>query len=102
MTLEEKEEREREEKQAVPIHRRSKAETALDILRAIGSERAKPTHILYRANLSWTVLQSYLVRLTEKGLVEKHVDRFYHVTYSLTQEGLEVLQLSPSLFEKLS
>lgn len=51
--------------------RRSKMEMYLDILRAIGSGAEKPTHVMYKANLSWVVMRGFLENLKAQGLVEE-------------------------------
>jgi hypothetical protein len=44
-------------------------ETFCDMLAAIGKGAEKPTHIMYKANLSWNVMQAYLKVLVTQGLV---------------------------------
>ena len=70
--------------------RRSKLETSVDVLRVIAEGATKPTHIMYRANLSWTAMQYYLRSLISRGLVilnggdgRKH--------YELTEKGTALL-----------
>ncbi len=53
--------------------RRSKMEMYLDILRAIGSGAEKPTHVMYKANLSWVVMRGFLENLKAQGLVEEAI-----------------------------
>jgi predicted transcriptional regulator len=63
----------------------------LDILNAIREEGdAKPTHILYKANLSHERLVKYLEDLTAKGLIEVHQDG-ENRTYKMTTKGIEFL-----------
>jgi predicted transcriptional regulator len=63
----------------------------LDILGAIRDEgEAKPTHILYKANLSHERLVKYLDDLTGKGLIEMKKDGDNR-TYSLTPKGVGFL-----------
>ena len=63
---------------------RSALRIHLDILNAVREEGdAKPTHILYKANLSHDRLVKYLDELTGKGLIEVHQDgenRHYIIT----------------------
>ena len=63
----------------------------LDILNAVREEgEAKPTHILYKANLSHERLVRYLDDLTAKGLVEVKQDG-ENRTYRLTTKGVSFL-----------
>lgn len=47
---------------------------------------AKPTRVLYGANLSHERLTKYLEDLEAKGLL-RHLDQGERITYSLTPEG---------------
>lgn len=60
------------------IVRRSKTAISLEILRA-SLEGAKKTHIVYRANLNFEVVNRYLSLLKEKGLIEQK-DNIYVTT----------------------
>ncbi len=75
-----------------PEKPRSKIRIYLDILRAVeGSVKAKPTHVLQKANLSHERLTRYLGELVEKKLVsenEEDGNRYY----SLTPEGIKFLE----------
>lgn len=63
----------------------------LDILNAVSDEgTAKPTHILYRANLSHERMVKYLDDLTGKGLLQMKQDGDNR-TYSLTPKGVGFL-----------
>jgi predicted transcriptional regulator len=63
----------------------------LDILNAVRDEGdAKPTHILYKANLSHERLVKYLDDLTAKGLIEMKQDGETR-TYRLTPKGVSFL-----------
>jgi predicted transcriptional regulator len=64
-----------------------------DILQVIERERgnAKPTHILYGANLSHDRLMKYLMQLKELGLIKETVASDKTV-YSLTDKGEEFLK----------
>ena len=60
----------------------------LDILNAVRDMgEAKPTHILYRANLSHERMVRYLDDLTSKGLLEVKQEG-ENRTYSLTPKGV--------------
>ena len=47
--------------------RRSLLQIKVDILRAVESGYGKPTQIMYRANLSWNVLQTQLRSFYSQG-----------------------------------
>lgn len=73
--------------------KRSALEVKIDILRAIGKGIRKPTRIVFKANIDWTVLQRHLVKagliinqviLTENGKVKNR--------YHLTEKGREFLR----------
>ncbi|MGI0078986.1 MAG: winged helix-turn-helix domain-containing protein [Nitrososphaerales archaeon] len=82
------------------LNRRSRMETYCDILRAIGSGAEKPTHIMYKANLSWTVMQGYIRALSEQGLIvsdNAEGKRIYH----LSEKGFHLLHQFLSIREDL-
>lgn len=82
-----------QEEQHTPIKRRSRLETKCDILRAIQLEgEAHPTHIMYKANVSWTIMQGFLKELEAQSLIAVAPQRSGHRIYSLTQKGIECLQ----------
>jgi predicted transcriptional regulator len=73
--------------------RRSRLEVIYDILKTIRDGRngkIKPTHILYKSNLSHQMMEEYLNELIEKKFVieEKNENS---KTYSLSQKGKEYL-----------
>jgi predicted transcriptional regulator len=71
--------------------RRSRMETYCDILRVIASGAEKPTHIMYRSNLSWRIMQSFIKSLETQGLVVASSDegkRLYH----LSEKGFQLLK----------
>ncbi len=72
---------------------RSRIRICFDILKVIKDEEglARPTRILYGANLSHDRLMRYLNELLETGLIKK-VEREGRVCYSLTQKGGEFLR----------
>ena len=70
---------------------RSVLRISLDILNAVRDEGdAKPTHILYRANLSHERMVKYLDDLATKGLIEMKQDGESR-TYNLTPKGVSFL-----------
>jgi predicted transcriptional regulator len=76
-------------------------ETYCDIIKAIGSGAEKPTHIMYRANLSWTVMQGYIKALEVQGLVLGQ-DVEGKRLYQLTEKGFGLLKQYLSIKEDLN
>ena len=75
-------------------------ETLHDILQTIGSGTEKPTHIMYKANLSWRILNQYLKSLESQGLVTPVDDEGRRV-YRLTDKGFKLLEQFKSVMESL-
>lgn len=72
--------------------KRSKFEIIKDILRVIQDKngRVKPTHILYKSNLSHQMMTEYLQDLISKGfIIEGSMNG--GKTYSLTPKGFQYL-----------
>ena len=71
--------------------RRSLLQIRVDILRVVMQGYGKPTQIMYKANLSWNVLQSQLRAFLEAGLlkVEEYGSRR---RYQITQNGEEMVR----------
>jgi predicted transcriptional regulator len=83
--------------------RRSPMEMVCDILAVVSEGSTKPTHILYKANMSWKVLSSYLSFLTSRGMVEKEdQEGGKRSTYRLTMKGRQILRLYEGLKESLN
>lgn len=73
--------------------RRPKIQIFYDMLEVIqknGGE-SKPTHILYRANLSYKRFAKYLAVLKEKGFIEEE-KKGTSTVYKITQKGVEFLR----------
>jgi predicted transcriptional regulator len=70
--------------------RRSLLQIKVDILKVVASGFGKPTQIMYRANLSWNVLQAQLKSFVGSGMlgVEEYGSRR---RYLVTPKGLEML-----------
>jgi len=66
-------------------------EIYIAILEAVAKGKRKPTHIMYRANLTWTRLNKHLDLLISKGLL-KEEENDGHAVFSLTQRGKNVLR----------
>ena len=82
------------------IDRRSQIETYFDVLCTIASGIEKPTHIMYKANLSWKMTQLYTSRLISKGFVTiEHSNGKRR--YRLTEKGNRVAHQYLSIKEDL-
>jgi predicted transcriptional regulator len=75
--------------------KRSKLQIFMDILFIIQKEsgKAKPTRILYGANLSHSSLKGYLDNLLSNGFIQEIKDN-KHIFYSLTDKGYEFINES--------
>jgi len=73
--------------------KRSKLSILMDILTLIQKRNgiAKPTHILYGANLSYSSLKEYLNLLVSKGFVEE-IKKGGRKYYKLTSKGYEFIK----------
>ncbi len=65
--------------------KRDKLQIIFDILVAIQKKRGriKPTHLLYKSNLSYKRMNIYLEELMKQGLIQKEFDednKFYVIT----------------------
>jgi len=81
-------------------HRRSRMETYGDILKTIAAGTEKPTHIMYKANLSWKILQEYLRLLESQGLIIPTAEEGRRV-YHLSEKGFKLLSQFNSIREDL-
>lgn len=70
--------------------RRSRLEIVYDLLNSIREKGGtiKPTHLLYKSNLSHKKMMEYTSELIEKGLMEEKAREGKKI-YSLTDKGLE-------------
>lgn len=78
------------EQRVVPEGRRSILQIKVDILKTVSAGYGKPTQIMYRANLSWNVLQSQLKSFLQSGMlaVEAYGSRR---RYLITPKGSEMV-----------
>ena len=65
-------------------------EIYIDILKAVADGKRRPTHIMYRANLSWTRLKKYLDFLMTQNLLEEALDDGATI-FAITRKGKDVL-----------
>ncbi len=72
--------------------KRDRLQVVHDILKAIRDKngKIKPTHLLYKANLSHQMLEDYLAELISKNFVVEEKAKTGR-TYSLTEKGFEYL-----------
>jgi len=73
--------------------RRTKLEIIYDILRSIQEKQGKikPTHLLYKSNLSHKKMMEYVEELKQKGLIGEETIR-ENKFYILTDKGALFLQ----------
>lgn len=79
--------------------RRTRLETALEVLKAVDGGECKPTRIMYESNLSWSPALEILDSLTKQGLLEVKetrgeigADKRSRKEYSITEKGQQVLK----------
>ena len=72
--------------------KRDRLQIIRDILKAIHDKnnRIRPTHILYKSNLSHQMMEEYLKELISKGFIVENREKTSK-TYSLTQKGFDYL-----------
>ena len=73
--------------------KRDKLQIIYDILKAIQEKdgKIKPTHILYKSNLSHQLMDEYLHELLDKKMISQNVQK-NGKTYSLTDKGFDYIQ----------
>lgn len=73
--------------------KRDRLQIVHDILKAVQDKngKIKPTHILYKSNLSHQMLDEYLGELISKGFIAENSTKSGK-TYSMTPKGFEYLQ----------
>ena len=73
--------------------RRSRLDIICDMLTSIHDKggKIKPTHLMYKANLSHNLLNSYLEELVEKNMV-KEIELNNYKYLLITDKGLEFIQ----------
>ncbi|HZX45492.1 MAG TPA: winged helix-turn-helix domain-containing protein [Candidatus Nanoarchaeia archaeon] len=73
--------------------RRTKIEIIHDILNSIQKKggRIKPTHLLYKSNLSYKKMLEYLEELKGKGMVQEEEEEGKRM-YLITDKGAEYIQ----------
>ncbi len=73
--------------------RRERLQIIHDVLKAVMDKNGeiKPTHILYKSNLSPQMLNDYLAELIEKRFITANAD-LNKKRYALTQKGMDYLE----------
>lgn len=74
------------------VKRRGKLEIIGDILRSIQNKggKIKPTHLLYKSNLSHAKLKEYIEILMGKGMIEEQFIKDKKM-YAMTDDGYKFL-----------
>lgn len=72
--------------------RRSKVQIVFDILNSIKIKggKIKPTHLLYKSNLSHNMMNEYLLELMNKSLISEELEK-KNKLYVLTDKGYTYL-----------
>lgn len=79
--------------------RRSKFEIVYDILALIRREgKIKPTHVLYKGNLSYDRLKKYMNELKEKGLIDEIIEKKKKF-YIITEKGIKIVEEAKKIQE---
>ncbi len=73
--------------------KRGRLQIIHDILSAVRNKGGiiKPTHLLYKSNLSHQMMGEYLKDLLGKEFLLMHVDKKNSKTYSITKKGYDYL-----------
>jgi predicted transcriptional regulator len=72
-------------------HRRGEVQILIDIL-ALSLKGAKATHLMYKANLSYSTLRRYLSVALKQGLLEKVCNDDGSTAYYITERGRLLLE----------
>lgn len=70
--------------------RRGEVQILIDIL-GISLRGVRVTHLLYKANLSYSTLRKYLLAMSKQGLIVKVCNDDGSVVYCATEKGRLVL-----------
>ena len=63
----------------------------MDILEAVAAGHERPTRIMFKANLSWIILQEAIDYLMTSGLLQETADRGRRI-YSVTHKGINIIE----------
>ena len=80
--------------------KRDRLEIFHDMLRAINDKngKIKPTHLMYKSNLSHTMLNEYLTELIKRKFIEE-VQSENGKSYTITKAGLEYIEKYSSIIK---
>lgn len=82
--------------------RRSKLEMNIDILKILASQGpGKLTKLMYKTDLSQTVLRQHLDFLIQQNLVEEQNFGKDKIFYAITERGLRVLNVVVPIIEEM-
>ena len=73
--------------------KRERLEIIYDILKALQEKggHLKPTHILYKSNLSHQMLRDYLDELIEKEFIKEEIDKKKNKSYAIKEKGFNFI-----------
>jgi predicted transcriptional regulator len=72
------------------VTRRSHFEIYIDILKAVSEGKHKPTHVMYRANLTWKRLKKHVNFLVAHGLLVEEKEGRTKIL-SITSSGKDIV-----------
>ncbi len=74
--------------------RRDKGEIVYDMLSALWESRRglKPTHLIYKSNISYVRLKRHVKELLEKGMVKEGTGEGGHKVYKITDKGIKFIR----------
>lgn len=72
-------------------NRRSEVQILIDIL-TLSLRGVKATHLMYKANLSYSTLRRYISAALKNGLIAKIEDDEGSVVYCITEKGKLLLE----------
>jgi len=80
--------------------KRDRLEIFHDMLKAINDKngKIKPTHLMYKSNLSHSMLNEYLVELIKRKFIEE-IETNEGKSYIITKAGLEYIEKYSSIIK---
>ncbi|MEM3725630.1 MAG: winged helix-turn-helix domain-containing protein [Candidatus Bathyarchaeia archaeon] len=72
-------------------HRRGEIQILMDVL-SLSLKGVKATHLMYKANLSYSTLRKYLSAALKQGLIKKVCNDDGSVMYFITEKGELLLE----------